>query len=212
MSEQNENLGQPLDPIGADFDAPIARTGGRTYKLADIALAQNFGVLAGVTTRAATPPLKKFGKQVFFSPHPDPKYYTQQFATIGNDDERGQLYIVPPWLQEKMPGETSVKHFVPCISRDGSITLMPIGEPVTFGSPNPASQSLWKAVLSNQNSWVRLTWDPKSSGFRQTSPIQEWPAPVWPDNLDELFEEAITEQLITDENHWLIQKLLGAGA
>jgi hypothetical protein len=209
LSLDEGETAQVPEPESADLVGSMTRAVGRRYQLAEIALSQNFAVMAGVSTRAATPPLKRFGKQVWFSPHHDSKFYQRPFSTI-KDDERGELYVVLSSMEEHLAGETSVKYMVPCISRQGAIALWPIGLPVANGQINTWNQSAWNAVLSSQRQWIRLTADIEAGGYRRSVPSQEWEPPVWPENLDDLVEEAINTKLIATKDHSLIQRLQGA--
>jgi len=153
-------------------------------------------------------PIAKPNRQMWFQPHPDPKW-RGMYSVIELKDDR-ESYIVAPDLREALLEEWTPKMLVACQSRQGTFFLWPIRIPATDGRVDTWSDSAKKIVDGYAGKWIRVIPDMQAGGYSVIEPANTFPAPVWPkEGFKSLVLKAFNGRIIDKEDHPVVLKLRG---
>jgi len=179
-----------------------------TFDLNDIALPQNFAALADVKTEAAAPAIRKPGKQTWFAPHPEQKYW-RSFLVLNDEEDRGSTYVISPTLKDVLGGEWVAKILVPCQTRQGSIFFWPIKLPDADGKLDPWNRSALGIATSSPNEWIRVKSNMEAGAYEASKPVTPPAAPTWGDGIDGHYQKALAAVFIDSLTHPILKRLRG---
>lgn len=178
------------------------------FDLDAISLPQNFAGLAEVTSEAVAIPIRKPGKQIWFSPHPDQKVW-KAFLILKDETDRDISYVISPALKDTLDGEWVLKILVPCITRQGSVFLWPIRLPDASGRLDSWNKSALEIATSNAVQWIRIKSNREAGAYDVVKTISPFDPPTWPDDIDAIYKKAIAPALVSDIGHPLLKRLRG---
>lgn len=122
-----------------------------------------------------------------------------------------RTYIVVPALAATLGEQLAVrKSLVLCITRQGALFLWPIRLPDSAGRNDEWSKTALAAAENARIRWTRIATEMSVRGYIVSEPMVEIPDPVWPDLImAECMRLAFKDRIIRDENHPIIQRILG---
>lgn len=203
VETEGKNDSRSLElPPRMEFETPSGKV-----DLDQLAIGQNFADLTGVVIDQVSIPLKKPGRQEWFSPYPEIKQW-RQYAIL-KDESDGEFYVVPPPLIPELGVECTIKILVPCLTKAGNWLVWPVGGVGPDGKMNSWNESCQRIIRKYAGQWVRITANRQASGYDvSTSKIATDP-PVWPDNIDSVIEKAVGGKIIKSLEHPVVKRLRG---
>jgi hypothetical protein len=102
--------------------------------------------------------------------------------------------------------------FVPTMSRQGILRLLPAKLPSEAGGTAGSAwhDTLLLAIQRAKTRWVRISADMGLGAYRIWEAQGDLSEPEWPEmTLSEMLEVGFKDRIIDDENHPIVNKLLG---
>jgi hypothetical protein len=206
----------PKQPVGGGavqsgaLQAPSGELDGKKEDPFDprkLALGQDFVTMVGTKKEVMRVPIQRPTSQVFFSPHPDPKWRIQ-VAVIELREDR-ENYLVVPALLEELQSEWVPKTLVACQTRQGAHFFWPIRLPGQDGRIDTWNEAAMRIASTYGNRWIRLMSNKDVGAYDVVEPITPFPAPTWPDSPDELMAKAFRDRVIDTLDHPVVKRLRG---
>lgn len=177
----------------------------------DLRLSQDFQQIASGHHVLVDIAVSKPPKWSFFRASADPSHSiplcTLDTIQMGGDG----VYAVAAEVAALIPDQVRnvVLHLV--VTSQHIPFLLPVALPGPDGRTNPWHQSLARAVELAKTSWIRLSANQHRGSYDVFEAAGRLPEPQWPTkSFDELLELAFRDKLITDGEHPLVLRLLGA--
>lgn len=175
--------------------------------LAALALPQNFAAMAPVKQAVMAVPIRKPGKQVWFSPHPDSA--VRVCVAVLEDEMDREVYVVASPLHDQLEGEWVAKVLVPCVTTQGGPLLWPIRLPDRDGKLDPWNTSALAIADQFAGRWLRLKSNRALGHYDAIAPVSVIPAPEWPTDMAEITRLALKGRVIDSLDHPMLKKLRG---
>ena len=173
-------------------------------------LPADYGGQSGAKKILTTVPVGKPNKGRFFRTHPDDAQTME--ALIYEDKEQGDVYIVSPDVGPLLESLTRRVRIYITVDRADNPHLVPVPLPGTDGVRNRWHDSLEKAILHGRNAWIRISANKATGGYEiyEATQSASIPAPKWPEqDIETLVETAFAGKMILDENHPIVDSILG---
>lgn len=170
----------------------------------------NYGGHASAKKILTTVPVGKPGKGRFFRTHADDAQTME--ALIYEDKEQSDIYIVSPQVGHLLESLTRRVRIYVTVDRADNPFLVPVPLPDADGTRNRWHDSLEKAVIHGKKAWIRIGANKATGSYEVFEATQSAsiPAPSWPDeSIESLVEIAFAGKMILDENHPVVDSLLG---
>ena len=151
-------------------------------------------------------PVRKPSKKQFVHAHPSPEYRVDGMPTI-TDEATGEIYLLSAELElpDDLANKVDMLSLATAITADGSLFLW-----FYKNTTNSWHESARIAIREATQRWVRVSSDKSSNGYLLEFPMDEPPAPVWPElTFTQILEKAFGSRFIESLNHPLIKKLRG---
>ena len=190
----------------AVFELPMPQSH-TPVNLSDLALPQDFQHLAEVSTEVLAVPLKRPGKQTWFSPHPESALWMS--AAIIQDEAEGDAFVVASGLRGELTGEWVPKILVPCLTRQGSWMVWPIRFPGPDGKIDTWNQSALEIAKKYGGKWIRVVSNREIGAYEAASPISPLDPPAWPEDINPILQTALKGNVIDNRDHPLLKRLRG---
>lgn len=175
--------------------------------LAALALPQDFAAMATVKSAVVSVPIRRPGKQIWFSPHPDPD--ARVCVAVIEDEQDREAYVVAGSLRDQLDGEWVGKVLVPCITKQGGYLLWPIRLPDQDGKLDDWNTSALAIADRFGGRWLRLRSNRELGHYDAVEPVSVMPAPEWPADIDGIVRLALKGRVIESMDHPLLKKLRG---
>ena len=177
---------------------------------AALRISQDFAAAAGVKQVLTTIPVRKPNRHDFVRIHPSEDYQLTT-AIIELKEERGEIYLVPSDLRDKLIGEVILATLFLAINRQGVVFFWPCKLPDPSGRANAWHESALAAVHAARGKWIRVQSDMSLGAYRIFEAIGELPDPDWPAvNMRDLLEIAFKGgKLIDSIDHPVLKRLRG---
>jgi hypothetical protein len=128
----------------------------------------------------------------------------------------GAEYILSKEVAQRLEKEdepaTAVKVFL-LVNRDGGYVFwaLKLGDPTAQQKPSDYLKSALRAVEEARHKWVKIKWSSGRgfNGYRVRPGRAEIPDPVWPDDIQAMFLDVVSDRYINDPVDKVIQRFLG---
>lgn len=170
-------------------------------------LSQDFVAMVGVRKEVMRVPIQRPISQVFFCPHPDPKWRIQ-VAVIELKEDR-ENFLVAPSLLEELQGEWVPKVLVACQTRQGALFFWPIRLPGPDGKIDTWNEAAMRIASEYGGHWIRLMANKEVGAYDVVEPVTMFPAPAWPESPEALMTKAFRDRVINTVDHPVIKRLRG---
>jgi hypothetical protein len=178
--------------------------------LTALKLSYGEGILAGAKEYLSKLPVRKATRQEFWRAHPDEGMALVTSAI--EDKETREYYIIAPDMVPSMLalGEVVAVKFIPAITRQGVLLLVPAKLPGEASSNTAWQDTMLLAVERAKTKWVRVSADMALGAYRIFEALGELSEPEWPKmTLNEMLEISFKGRVIDSEDHPIFNKLLG---
>jgi hypothetical protein len=133
-----------------------------------------------------------------------------------NSSGIGAEYVLSKEVAHKLADEdepaTAVKVFL-LVNRDGGYVFWPVklGDPTEQQKPSDYLKTALRAVEEARHKWVKIRWSSRKgfNGYRVRTGRVELPDPVWPDDIQALFLDVVSDRYINDPADKVVQRYLG---
>jgi hypothetical protein len=179
--------------------------------LSKLRIKQNFNESVGVKKATLHVPVRKPTRSEFFRVHPE-ETMRIPVAMIDMKEDR-EIFLVSPDLASQMPGEIQPKLLVTAINRQGVLFLWPINLELGEGSirKNHWNETARTAADLATKSWVKMSANMSLGAYEVFEASGDIPDPEWPElSFQRILEIAFKDNFITDPNHIVVRKLMGA--
>ncbi len=177
------------------------------FDLKELALSQDFPSMAPTTANAAAPSIRKPSPQWWVAFSKNLKH-RQVFPLLEMKDDR-EYFVVAPQLRDALVEEWHPILLVLFQTRQGAFFLCPIRMPDQNGKLDTWNTSGHNILHTYAEQWIRRQSDMQAGGYRVVIPISPYEPPMWPENTDKLFEDALKGRVIDSLDHPTIKKLRG---
>jgi len=178
------------------------------FNIESLKLTQEYANHFGVKRKITNVSIRKPRKDEFFRVHSDENW---QLQTLMLDvKSEGEMYILSPDLMHILPDLAKPVSLHTAIDRQGNAFIIPLPLPSLDGRRNPWHDSLHQVILAAKKDWVRCAANIALGGYDLYVAENLHEEPVWPEiGFSELLAIACRTRLIKDEQHPVIQQLLG---
>lgn len=175
--------------------------------LDSIAVDQDFAAMAAMKPDSSAPPIRKPGNQLWFSPHPEQKFWWS-FLTVKDESDSDTIHVLDRKLAGDLQGEYNTTLFVPCITKQEEVFFWPIKLPDSEGRIDSWNTSKLEHAVAGAGKWMRLRSNQFAGGYDKLSPLMQPTPPTWPDDIGGLLKKAVNKVYIGSLEHPLIKRLV----
>lgn len=188
------------------FRSPATGESVLNLRLSQSYAAQAFGKLVNAVVPVAKPP-----KSAFVRVRPGEEFSTILNLLDGSKLGGDSMYAISAEIAPLIADQVRLTQVRLAVTSQGIPYLVPTPLAGPDGRLNPWHLSLSRAMEMAETRWVRIVANMMRGGYDIFEAIGQLPAPQWPEeSFEELLEIGFRGRLITDENHPLVQQLLGA--
>lgn len=141
-------------------------------------LPSNYGNQAGTKKILTTVPIGKPGKDKFFRTHPDDNQTME--ALVYEEKEQGETYIINPQIAPLLGSLVRRVRLYIVVDRANNPSLIPVPLVGEDGVRNRWHESLEKAVLHGQKSWIRIMANKATGSYDIYEAVTQIAPPTWP--------------------------------
>ncbi len=206
MERPDTSVSNLAASTSAAFSNPATGQSVLDLRLSQSYAAQAFGTPVNVTVAVSKPP-----KAFFFRVHPGESHSAilnmLDGSKLGADGQHAVGPDIAPLIQDQL----RLTQLRLAVTSQGVPYLVPVPLAGPDGRVNQWHQSLARAVELAETHWIRISANMYRGGYDVFEATGQLPPPQWPtESFEDLLEIAFRGRLITDENHPLVQQLLGA--
>lgn len=190
----------------APFTSPADGESILNLRLSQDYAAQAFGKQVLVNVAVAKPPKSSFFRRR------GSDAYTATFnildaGKLGHDG----IYAVGPEVVGLIQDQVRLVQLHLAVTSQGVPYLVPVPLAGLDGRLNPWHLSLARAMELAETRWIRISANMVRGGYDVFEAIGQLPEPQWPEeSFEQLLEIAFRGRLITQQDHPIVQQLLGA--
>lgn len=178
------------------------------FDLDALRLPPNYGATLGVKKVLTAVPICKPSKTQFFRARAGNEWHFQAFTI--EVQESHETYIVTAAIAQVLGAVVKPVVLRAAIDRSDKPFLIPVQLPGEDGRRNPWHESRAQAVEHSVSKWVRITANMSAGSYDVYEAQGKLPEPNWPEcTPEELFLAAFRNNFIADEQHPVVQQILG---
>jgi hypothetical protein len=206
MERPDTSVSNLAASTSAAFSNPATGQSVLNLRLTQSYAAQAFGTPVNVAVAVSKPP-----KAFFFRVHPGETNSAILNILDGNKLGADGQHAVGPDIAPLIQDQLRLTQLRLAVTSQGVPYLVPVPLAGPDGRINQWHQSLARAVELAETRWIRISANMYRGGYDVFEATGQLPQPQWPtESFEDLLEIAFRGRLITDENHPLVQQLLGA--
>lgn len=153
-------------------------------------------------------PVGRPSKEKFFRAHPDDAMTIE--VVILELKDLGETYVVAPEAADILGSLVRRVRLYLAVDRAGNPMLIPVPLPDADGNQNKWHASLEQAIGHAKKTWIRISANKSLGSYDVHQAMGQLAQPTWPElTLDELVEIAFRDRIVLDENHPIVQTVLG---
>ena len=209
MSDADSSKSEPITPGGSESRGGSAVVTAGVLDPRALTLSQDFVAMVGVKKEVMRVPIQRPISQIFFCPHPDPRWRIQ-VAVIELKEDR-ENFLVAPSMLEELQGEWVAKVLVACQTRQGALFFWPIRLPGPDGKIDTWNEAANRIASEYGGHWIRLMANKEVGAYDVIEPVTVFPAPAWPESPEALMTKAFRDRVINTVDHPVIKRLRGLG-
>lgn len=153
-------------------------------------------------------PVGRPSKEKFFRAHPDDAMTIE--VVILELKDIGETYVVAPDVADILGSLVRRVRLYLAVDRAGNPMLIPVPLPDADGNQNKWHASLEQAICHAKKDWIRISANKSLGSYDIHQATGQLAQPAWPNlELDELVETAFRDRIVIDENHPIVNTVLG---
>jgi hypothetical protein len=177
-------------------------------QISSLRLPDNYAANIGGVKLPPKPIFGKLSKHRFSRVHPGKEF---QFPCLAVEDKDGrESYVVAPHIQPLLGKNVTPKIIRLSVDSTGlpKLIFQPLNE--QGGRQNPWHDTLRRAIILAEESWVRVESDMEAGQYRTTLSKDDLGEPQWPEQtMDELIQDVFGNNIIDSEDHPYIRQIQG---